>query len=67
MEMVEALVKNIDQSLVHLDLSQNSLSAGICYEIGELIEGNHSLFGIHMHGNNCYVDGFGFIKVDSYE
>ena len=67
LEFIEALIKNIDQNLVHLDLSQNNLSALTCSQIGELIKDNHSLYGIHMHGNNWYVDGFGFIRVDYFE
>lgn len=29
-----------------------------------LIFDNHSLYGIHMEGNECYVDKFGYIQVD---
>ncbi|CAI2379577.1 unnamed protein product [Moneuplotes crassus] len=67
LEMIEELSNLINQSLVHLDLSQNHMSASACAKLGELIENNHTLYGLHMQGNNCYVDGFGFIRVDSYQ
>jgi hypothetical protein len=65
-DMLESMMKNIDESLIHLDLSQNNLSIYSCARLAELIKDNHSLFGLHMHGNNWYVDGFGFIHVGYY-
>ena len=31
--------------------------------IGEVIKDNHFLFGIHMEGNECWVDSNGFIRL----
>ena len=62
-QMLEGLVRVINNSLVHLDLSNNNLSVLICAKFGEMIENNHTLYGLHMYGNSWYVDGFGFIRV----
>ena len=47
-------------SLVHLDLSNNQMSEVTCRIIGKKLKKNHTLFGIHMAGNACYVDSLGF-------
>ena len=64
--MLKLLVNVINATLVHLDLSNNNLSLSLCVKFGEMIENNHSLYGLHMHGNDCYMDGFGFIKVGRF-
>ena len=48
--------------LVHLDLSYNHLASEYCDSLGEMIFENHTLWGLHMNGNSCKVDAFGFIK-----
>ena len=56
-----ALKKNT--SLLHLDLSYNSLTDEDCGLIGEYLNSNHTLIGIHMNGNACTIDAKGFIHV----
>lgn len=53
-----------EDNLKHLDLSYNKMSKMLCEKLGMLIYDNHTLYGIHMEGNSCYVDKFGFINVD---
>lgn len=54
-----ALKKN--SSLVHLDLSYNYFNTKECEIIGNELNSNHSLLGIHMLGNNCRVNAKGFV------
>ena len=65
-EMVSAMMKAINETIVHLDLSNNNLSEPVWERFGELLTNNHTLYGLHMHGNNWYVDGHGFIKVGEH-
>ena len=62
-EFLQSIVSIINSTLVHLDISHNNLSLPIWRNLGELIENNHSLYGLHIHGNDWYIDGFGFIRV----
>lgn len=57
--MGEAVNKGI---LRHLDLSYNSMDKNECEIFGKLIENNHTLWGLHMMGNECVVDSLGFIR-----
>lgn len=34
-----------------------------CKIFGEIIKDNHTLWGLHMMGNDCLVDSMGFIKL----
>ena len=55
------------ENLRHLDLSYNCLSKSTCEKFAEYIHDNHTLFGLHMQGNQWYVDNFGFVHADSKE
>ena len=57
--VAEALDKH--QYLVHLDMSYNSFTFEECQVIDGGLKTNHSLLGLHMDGNECYVDSKGFI------
>lgn len=58
-KMGEAVSKGI---LVHLDLSYNSMDKTECEKFAEAIHENHSLWGLHMMGNDCIVDSLGFVR-----
>ena len=49
-------------SLYHLDLSYNSLSASDCEVFGEALKSNRSLFGLHLAGNGAYLDDIGMVR-----
>merc|ERR1719487_199614 len=49
------------ETLFHLDLSYNGIAFKDCEILAERIRGNHTLFGIHMAGNEARVDDAGFI------
>ena len=53
-----------EENLRHLDLSYNRMRQGVWEKLGMLIFDNHTLYGIHMEGNDWYVDKYGFIRVD---
>ena len=48
--------------LRHVDISYNSLNAEECEILAKDIKENHSLWGLHMIGNDCMVDSFGYIQ-----
>lgn len=48
--------------LRHLDISYNSMDQRECEVFAETIHDNHSLWGLHMMGNECLVDSMGFVK-----
>ena len=50
--------------LVHIDLSDTSMDANECKIFGETIKENHTLWGLHMMGNDCYVNSMGFVRND---
>jgi hypothetical protein len=58
-KMGEACNKGI---LRHLDISYNSMDKNECDKFGETIHDNHTLWGLHMMGNDCLVDSMGFIR-----
>lgn len=58
-KMGEAVNKGI---LRHLDLSYNSMDKNECEVFGEKIKNNHTLWGLHMLGNDCLVDSMGFVR-----
>ena len=49
-------------SLIHLDISNNNLTYEDCDLISKEIVNNHSLFGIHLQGNQMKIDSLGFIS-----
>jgi hypothetical protein len=52
-----------NESLLHLDLSQNNFSTMQLDVIAEGLKENHTILGLHMEGNSCTVDSRGFVKV----
>ncbi len=57
----EFIKKN--QTLMHLDLSNNYFSRDDAKAIAEGLKENHTLYGFHFHGNIGYVDPKGFLLV----
>lgn len=57
--MGDAVNKGI---LRHLDISYNSMDMLECEKFGEAIRENHTLWGLHMMGNECVVDSMGFVR-----
>ena len=53
------------QGLAHLDLSFNFLTPQECVAFGEALKTNHDLVGIHLLGNQGYMDAQGFVVPDS--
>ena len=49
-------------TLKHLDISYNSIKEKDCETFGQLIRENQTLFGLHMHGNECMVDTYGVVR-----
>ena len=47
--------------LKHIDISYNQINHLECFKLGTLIKENHSLLGLHMNGNEAFLDPFGFI------
>ncbi len=43
-------------TLIHLDMSSNNFSELACNYMNEKLKDNHTLYGLHMAGNACYVD-----------
>lgn len=62
-ESVKALGKclELNSTVLHLDLSFNFFTFAECETLAELIKDNHNCIGLHMTGNECYVDPQGFI------
>ena len=50
--------------LVHLDLSWNSFTFEECVMIGEALENNQTLFGLHFAGHYSHVDHLGFLVIN---
>lgn len=64
-ELVRALAKIVNaESIKHLDISYNSFKEQECKLFGELIRDNNTLYGLHMHGNQCMVDTYGVVRTD---
>lgn len=59
--MAEAVNKGL---LKHLDISYNSMDKEECKKFGELIHDNHSLWGLHIMGNECLMDSMGFVRTE---
>lgn len=61
-----ALAEN--KTLQHLDLSFCQLRPVDSMNLAGLLKQNHSIYGIHMQGNEgCRVDSLGFIRVEGGE
>ncbi|CAG9324752.1 unnamed protein product [Blepharisma stoltei] len=68
LDVAQAISKalRINTVLRHLDLSHNNFKEEECKTIGEGLSENHDLLGIHMLGNDCYIDSKGFIIPTAY-
>ena len=55
------LFHNKSSELLHLDISYNNINSLDGKAISENIKYNHSILGIHVDGNDMYVDEFGFV------
>ena len=53
--------KEKNLSLIHLDISHNNLSKIDCEYLSKEIKDNHSILGIHVDGNEMYIDALGFL------
>ena len=51
----------LNSTLQHLDLSYNFFTLAECEVLAERIKDNHNIIGLHMTGNEGYVDPQGFI------
>lgn len=59
-QKMSKIVKTM-KSLLHVDLSNNRISEEDCTVIGEGLEYNHTIWGIHMIGNDAMIDPKGFL------
>lgn len=50
--------------LKHLDLSHNYISLSECEILQKGLENNHTLLGLHVAGNSCFIDSKGFLIID---
>lgn len=50
-------------NLRHVDISYNSMDQKECEIFGQTIHDNHTVWGLHMMGNECVVDSMGFIRI----
>ena len=57
---------SLNQYLQHVDISNNYLSTKECEIIGEGLKDNHTIFGIHVQGNDCSVDSKGYLNPVDY-
>ena len=55
------LFHNKNTELLHLDISYNNLNYIDSNAISENIKDNHTILGIHVDGNNMWVDELGFV------
>ncbi len=55
------LFKNQNINLLHLDISHNNIGYFDCKQIEIDVKNNHTILGIHVDGNNMYIDELGFI------
>ena len=55
------LFHNKSIELVHLDISYNNINAVDAKAISENIKDNHTILGIHVDGNDMWVDELGFV------
>jgi hypothetical protein len=50
-----------NKSLIHVDLSHNNIPKLDVEIIADGLKDNHSIYGLHMSGNQGYVDNQGFV------
>ena len=50
-----------NKNLIHLDLSNNGLGEIACRAMGQRLNNNHTLYGIHLNGNATCTDSLGFL------
>ena len=55
------LFHNKNTELLHLDISYNNINYIDSKSISENIKENHTILGIHVDGNNMWVDELGFV------
>ena len=55
------LFHNKSTELLHLDISYNNINYIDSKSISENIKDNHTILGIHVDGNNMWVDELGFV------
>ena len=55
------LFHNKNIGLLHLDLSYNNINTVDSKAISEHIKDNHTILGIHVDGNDMWVDELGFV------
>lgn len=62
-EALKALGKclKVNSTLKHLDISYNNLTLNDCEVFSVLIKENHDLIGLHVLGNEGFIDPQGFI------
>ncbi|CDW74199.1 UNKNOWN [Stylonychia lemnae] len=51
-----------NNTLIHVDLSNNGLSMKQCKFIHRLLKYNHTILGLHMTGNSLDIDAKGFLS-----
>ena len=55
------LFHNKNTELLHLDISYNNINTVDAKAISEHIKDNHTILGIHVDGNDMWVDELGFV------
>lgn len=50
-----------NDTLQHIDLSNNTFSYEDCIEISKRLQNNHSIKGLHIEGNHGKIDSLGFL------
>ena len=55
------LFHNKNTELLHLDISYNNINVVDSMAISENIKDNHTILGIHVDGNDMWVDELGFV------
>lgn len=56
-----AIVEN--ETLIHLSLSNNQFDLGQLAVLSKILQGNHTLLGLHLSHPNAYIDAHGFLHV----
>ena len=67
---VHALAKMLSESdegcsLTHLNLSHNQLGLEDCEILSKALQSNHTLMGVHVEGNQGFIDSRGFLIPDA--
>lgn len=53
--------REVNTQLVHLDISHNNISCEDATYLEQECKTNHKILGIHVDGNEMYIDALGFI------